>query len=114
MDQLGLGAAKAIQSELVIRDLTPLDWLLRRSEIPTPRFLHRASPRARHTRVHSLQVDPCRGSDGWLGKELRLYAGMPVHYLEIEGGDHGLNQEHEHSVAAIVSWLQSLAFLAPA
>ncbi len=55
-----------------------------------------------------------RRSDAWLGKELHLHAGMPVDYLEIEGGDHGLNQEHEHSVAAIVSWLQSLAILAPA
>ena len=61
--------------------------------------------------LQGARDNPFRRSDAWLGNELRRYADTPVHYLEIEGGDHGFNLEHEQSVSAVISWLQSFAML---
>lgn len=55
--------------------------------------------------------NPFRRSDAWLGNEMRRYYGVPVHYREIEGGDHGLNEGHEEAVDAVIAWLESLAIL---
>lgn len=49
-----------------------------------------------------------RRNDARLGYEGMLAAGLPARYVEIEGGDHGLDAGREVAVDALVAWLREL------
>jgi dipeptidyl aminopeptidase/acylaminoacyl peptidase len=61
--------------------------------------------------LQGTKDNPFRRSDAWLGNELRRYAGKPVTYREIEGGDHGMDQKAEEGASAVVSWLTNIGVM---
>ena len=42
---------------------------------------------------------------------MRRYAGKPVAYREIEGGDHGMDRKAEEGASAVLSWLMEIDIL---
>jgi len=61
--------------------------------------------------LQGSEDNPFRRADAWLGYELRRKSGAPTHYIEVEGGDHGLNSRAEESTTAVMSWLRSIDVL---
>lgn len=55
--------------------------------------------------------NPWRRSDAWLGKLVLERAGLPVKYLEIEDGDHGLDNVADRCAAEVVTWLGEIGML---
>ncbi|MFZ3386797.1 MAG: CocE/NonD family hydrolase [Candidatus Hydromicrobium sp.] len=52
-----------------------------------------------------------RRSDAWIGFQVMQKNGLAVKYLEIEGGDHGLDNVPEQSAQEVINWLKEIRVL---
>jgi pimeloyl-ACP methyl ester carboxylesterase len=55
--------------------------------------------------------NPWRRSDAWVGYLVMQKNGQTVKYLEIEGGDHGLDNVPERCTQEVVTWLKEMRFI---
>ena len=52
-----------------------------------------------------------RRSDAWMGWQAMLRAGLPVKYLEVAGGDHGLDARADLCARESLGWLREIKIL---
>jgi pimeloyl-ACP methyl ester carboxylesterase len=52
-----------------------------------------------------------RRSDAWIGSQLMQKYGLRVKYLEMEGGDHGLDNLPDQCAQEVIEWLKEIQIL---